>query len=64
MPVPLAVGVSPAVPPFPVNLLALNNLTHQAISDLAIIYNVDFDIVAGDGIAQRRMKFHDWIRGF
>lgn len=63
-PPPLAVGAQPAIPPFPVNLAALNNLTHQNISDLAVIYNDDFGIVAADLIAARQVKFLHWLQGY
>jgi hypothetical protein len=60
-PVPLLVGAAPAVPPFPANLNALNAFTHQQISDLSVLYNDTFGIVAGDNIATRRTKLQFWV---
>lgn len=57
----LAVGVTP--PNFPANLANLGSLEKKDIHQLAIQYNEDFGILAGDQVSVCRQKFQEWICG-
>lgn len=56
---PSAIGSVP--PNFPATMAALEEMTHQALSNLAAFYNCDFNVVAADNVNVRRDKFLDFI---
>jgi len=60
---PFAVGAPIPSPPFPNTVAALRTLTLAQISCLAILYNNDFRIVAGDTAVVRQEKFERFICG-
>ena len=57
----LAVGAMPAN--FPGTFANLGSLVKKDIHQLAIQYNEDFGILAGDHVTVCRQKFQDWICG-
>jgi len=61
---PFPVGTTIPIPPFPAHVAALNNLTLAQLDMLAIIYNSNFNVAAGDNVATRRTKFAQFITGW
>lgn len=60
---PFAVGAPIPSPPFPNTVAAFDLLTLPQISLLAILYNDDFGILAGDLLPQRLEKLKRFICG-
>jgi len=61
---PFPVGTPIPSPPFPANVAALDALTLAQLDTLAVVYNEDFNVAAGDNVATRRTKFGLWMSGF
>ena len=59
MPVP--VGAVGEIPPFWDVNSGINGATHETILLLMEFYNVDFGIVVGDGLPQRKRKLRKWM---
>jgi hypothetical protein len=55
----VAIGASPGN--FPATTQALDNLTPAQLNGLAIMYNDDFGVLAGDNVTVTRNKFQSWV---
>ena len=60
---PFAIATPIPTPPFPPTVAALDGLTRADLDTIAVVYNENFNVAAGDNAAVRRAKFGLWISG-